>query len=286
MEKSDVVAAPTSNPTVLTLPHTEEGCPCDSTRFTNYKLYVFSIFSDHDYVVRVPPCCSWRDDRDWYATARDDAVAIVQSATGRILWDEQTVTELLAMRTERDEGVKNWELINALPEAFKSGTRRFFVARDVVEAVRKSNVRFARCSVCQEVLRKGKWGGEAYYHAAYCSHACFIADQDSERRHAELTELGKPSIVYFVEQIGLGHVKIGTSTREVAKRIAGLQTSVPLRVLGTIPGDARLERILHDRWQHLHIRGEWFFLTAELRAFIDAVLTTPHAVIGGDNGKE
>src|SRR5271166_1885722 len=77
--------------------------------------------------------------------------------------------------------------------------------------------------------------------------------------------------VYFV-QAG-EHVKIGTSTRTEA-RLSNGQTmnALPLKLIGTVRGDRRLETALHKRFNHLRVRGEWFWATPELLAFIDGLL--------------
>lgn len=64
-------------------------------------------------------------------------------------------------------------------------------------------------------------------------------------------------------------VKIGTA-KDVAKRIRELQTGCPFRVslLQVIPGGAKTERLIHSRLSHLHVRGEWYTDTPELRQTI------------------
>lgn len=66
-------------------------------------------------------------------------------------------------------------------------------------------------------------------------------------------------------------VKIGWS-RKVATRIAQLQTgsASPIRLLGTTPGGRGLERRLHEQFASARLHGEWFELTPELRAHIEA----------------
>lgn len=65
--------------------------------------------------------------------------------------------------------------------------------------------------------------------------------------------------VYFIRAGEDGPVKIGTAI-DVAQRIAELQIAhyVELILVRTIPGNRAHERALHDRFEHLHIRGEWF----------------------------
>ncbi|WP_435059538.1 GIY-YIG nuclease family protein [Streptomyces sp. bgisy060] len=70
------------------------------------------------------------------------------------------------------------------------------------------------------------------------------------------------SVVYVVGGEGLASVKIGTSTRP-EQRISQLQTGLPitLTILATFPGDARLERALHEHFAPYRTRGEWFDFT-------------------------
>ena len=75
------------------------------------------------------------------------------------------------------------------------------------------------------------------------------------------------SVVYFVA--GGAHIKIGTSTN-FKSRLASLQTSTveELTLIGTIPGDAELERQIHARLERYRKRGEWFLDCAEVRSHI------------------
>ena len=77
------------------------------------------------------------------------------------------------------------------------------------------------------------------------------------------------SSVYFAECDG--RVKIGWS-KKVGTRIAQLQTgnASPIRLLGTTPGGLAVERALHERFAAARVAGEWFDLTPELRAHIEA----------------
>lgn len=79
------------------------------------------------------------------------------------------------------------------------------------------------------------------------------------------------SSVYFAESAG--RVKIGWS-KKVATRIAQLQTGCPepIRLLATTPGGLGLERRLHQQFAAARVNGEWFELTPELRAHIEATV--------------
>lgn len=75
----------------------------------------------------------------------------------------------------------------------------------------------------------------------------------------------------YVYLVGFdNYVKIGTAT-DVDKRISTIQTSVPvlLRIYGVIPHAGReKESALHYRFRNDRLGGEWFWLSAELKAFI------------------
>lgn len=93
------------------------------------------------------------------------------------------------------------------------------------------------------------------------------ADIKAVRRIIKSGDDDRPtgSVVYFIEAIGRGTVKIGVS-RDVNKRIASLQvgSSEELSLLGTVPGDVELERALHRRYSKERTSGEWFNLTARI----------------------
>lgn len=67
-------------------------------------------------------------------------------------------------------------------------------------------------------------------------------------------------LVYFVRSGDM--VKIGR-TRDLAARLRALRTGnpKPLRVIGTTPGGAQLETIVHRACSHVRVIGEWFHLT-------------------------
>lgn len=73
-------------------------------------------------------------------------------------------------------------------------------------------------------------------------------------------------MLYFILHTRRNAVKIGYSA-DPAARLGGLQTSSPdrLRLLGVCPGDRNDEAALHERFAHLHLRGEWFRDGPELR---------------------
>lgn len=76
-------------------------------------------------------------------------------------------------------------------------------------------------------------------------------------------------VVYFVRARSGRHVKIGWST-DLPSRLSALQTAhaVPVKVLATVPGVRALESTLHERFRADRVRGEWFNLSDQIRAFI------------------
>lgn len=70
---------------------------------------------------------------------------------------------------------------------------------------------------------------------------------------------GEDSVVYVVEAVGLGMVKIGT-TRDIEERLSDLRYAAPtgLKLLMTMPGGLREERALHRRFAEHRSHGEWF----------------------------
>ncbi len=75
------------------------------------------------------------------------------------------------------------------------------------------------------------------------------------------------TFVYFIQMGEDGPIKIGHS-RDVGRRLKSMQTSCPalLRLLGTIAGAQ--ECLVHVRFHHLRIAGEWFRAEPDLLDFI------------------
>lgn len=72
-------------------------------------------------------------------------------------------------------------------------------------------------------------------------------------------------MIYFILNTRRKAIKIGYSAQP-RSRLSGLQTSSPdhLTILGVCPGEVCDEKALHSRFEHIHIRGEWFKDCAEL----------------------
>jgi hypothetical protein len=77
--------------------------------------------------------------------------------------------------------------------------------------------------------------------------------------------------VYFVSARELDLIKIGYAFNPVA-RYHSLRTASPVELTleGAIPGGYEKEGELHKRFASDRMRGEWFRLSADLRAEIDA----------------
>jgi len=75
--------------------------------------------------------------------------------------------------------------------------------------------------------------------------------------------------VYFIRSLCGGPVKIGRASSP-EDRLADIQRMSPfkLHVLLELPGGAKFERELHQRFAHLRSHGEWFQSAPELLDFI------------------
>jgi hypothetical protein len=84
---------------------------------------------------------------------------------------------------------------------------------------------------------------------------------------------GSSGDVYFIEAVGADRVKIGVS-RNVEQRFSQLAASFPgpLKLLGKVTGGRAREGSLHRRLANFHIGGEWFHLTAGVRAVVGEVI--------------
>lgn len=78
------------------------------------------------------------------------------------------------------------------------------------------------------------------------------------------------TVVYFIS--GGTHIKIGT-TGNLNVRLHALQTSSmdELSLLGSIPGDAAVERKIHTQLAKYRGKGEWFLDCSEVRSAIIAL---------------
>jgi hypothetical protein len=108
--------------------------------------------------------------------------------------------------------------------------------------------------------------GRALHEMAPSVRAKWHARKACERVH-------RISVVYFVQAISGGPIKIGVS-RNLGSRLASLQGAhaEQLVVLRTIRGTIREEAFLHRKFAALHMSGEWFRPDTTLLAFI----SNPH----------
>jgi hypothetical protein len=76
--------------------------------------------------------------------------------------------------------------------------------------------------------------------------------------------------VYFIESVELCRIKIGYSSCHPQHRLSCMITGSAdeLRLLGWVPGSRLLEKRLHDRFAQQRVRGEWFTISDDLRAYI------------------
>lgn len=80
--------------------------------------------------------------------------------------------------------------------------------------------------------------------------------------------------VYFIQDGGTKEIKIGFSLGDPLGRLRNFRTGNPrpLKLLVTIPGGAKEEAALHERFADLRGQGEWFRADARLLGFIEALL--------------
>jgi hypothetical protein len=80
-------------------------------------------------------------------------------------------------------------------------------------------------------------------------------------------------LIYFIELVNMGYIKIGYTTN-MKSRMKDLRIGSPFehRIIGTIPGTEVEENAIQERFSYLHVRGEWFLSSAELRAAIEVYL--------------
>lgn len=77
-------------------------------------------------------------------------------------------------------------------------------------------------------------------------------------------------MIYFIACREANAVKIGLTRKRPYARLGTAQVNCPLELelLATCDGDEAEEFALHQRFDALRMRGEWFRLTPELEAHI------------------
>ena len=85
--------------------------------------------------------------------------------------------------------------------------------------------------------------------------------------------------VYFIRAGEDGPIKIGYAANP-RKRLHTVQTAhwQTVRLVRLIDGGRDVERELHSRYQHLHIRGEWFLFDASM---LNVGAEIPHPAVPG-----
>lgn len=93
-------------------------------------------------------------------------------------------------------------------------------------------------------------------------------------------------MIYFIGCEAANAVKIGKTTNRVYERLNQAQVNCPfeLKLLAAHEGCGPDEAALHLRFAHLRVRGEWFRLSAELKAHI-ATLECPEKPARGWHGQ-
>ena len=117
------------------------------------------------------------------------------------------------------------------------------------------------CPPTLATLHAGRIRQGVFYPAGSVSRHYFKLQQDANRQSAT-------PHVYFIRAGDA--VKIG-SAADISKRLETLQCANPveLHVVRIIRhGGAHLERELHGRFRHHHLRGEWFRWCDEIVSYI------------------
>jgi hypothetical protein len=92
-------------------------------------------------------------------------------------------------------------------------------------------------------------------------------------RHAarEARKPKRPSFVYFIQAERGGPVMIGWSPSPEG-RLSAFQKHSPYELVlrKVVPGTVRLERALHQRWDHYRLLGKWFEPQSDMPACVYA----------------
>jgi hypothetical protein len=103
--------------------------------------------------------------------------------------------------------------------------------------------------------------------AEYAAIGRALFEEDARR---SLVEADGSSEVYFLQESGMGAIKIGI-TRDLARRVQEIGANTPheITVLGSVHADLRLEKYLKLKFEHARIRGEWFHPIEELCVYVE-----------------
>lgn len=141
---------------------------------------------------------------------------------------------------------------------FSMCVRHLEAGRQAKAARDRTRRRAGRCQVC---------GGP---RAANSVSRCAEHLEVERRRTATFRARARgASVVYFIRSGDEGPIKIGWSKSGVL-RLWALQVGNPeqLHVIARMPGTIDDEAALHERFRHLHIRGEWFAPGQALLSFV------------------
>lgn len=116
-------------------------------------------------------------------------------------------------------------------------------------------------SAVLEVQKLQRWGVEV--DAELVRKILNDAPHPAEKQ-ARLNR-GHESLVYFVRFDS--RIKIGFTTN-LSLRLSAIPHD---EVMATIPGGRLLEKRLHAKFRHLHVKGEWFSLGDDLLDYVDGI---------------
>jgi hypothetical protein len=87
-------------------------------------------------------------------------------------------------------------------------------------------------------------------------------------------------MIYFIQSGRSDFVKVGHCAGKPRARLGQLQVGNPeeLRLIAVKEGGAREEAVFHERFAHLHVRGEWFRWDDELRDAARPLLEDPDTI--------
>lgn len=102
-------------------------------------------------------------------------------------------------------------------------------------------------------------------HAALVADRAGLISRIAERQ--QRNPLG--ALTYFIQAVEGGPIKIGQSANPMRRR-TNLQIGYP-SVLRILAVTREAESLIHERFNSLRLRGEWFQPHPELVAFIDQV---------------
>lgn len=151
---------------------------------------------------------------------------------------------------------------------------------DLIQAVYspskgRSGAREVECPKCHAPPRTacmGRRGPRVAYHRE--RHGSCWNGFKTPSRGVREARCNEPGWVYLIAAKGTKTAKIGFSRKYPSARRRTLQTANPheLQLLMMVRGTRRDEQAYHERFAHIHVRGEWFQDTSELRDFFAGML--------------